>query len=304
MEFIDYLQGRLSANGYAFDAIQGKDLLLRTPEGQPVWACYLDTAITPEQIRRSFEFQGHMLFVVNEKLIPDTITERESTPMWLRVLHGLYMGRIYVWNGRVLYAMHFNWDTGDVNESAPIAPDDLLLVETGTWLRGWPGTYRLARFYDQAWWTDSAKAREEARRQAEDYARQRTEQTRQQWQGWQKEWDNWNKYTYGSEDGPSSSRQSYEQARDEYQRQQQARENYNGSGNRQERAYYAPPKQAAGSSRDFVAEFLKCGTLAAAKKLFRELAREYHPDMNPGKDTTVTMQQINNAWDKVKERMR
>lgn len=305
MEFTDYIAGRLSANGYSVKRETEYDLLVRTPEGQPAWICNLAFEITPEQIRRCFDFPGHVLFVVNEKLIPDTITDRDTTPMWLRVLHGLYMGRIYTWNGRVLYAMHFDYDTGDVNESSPIVPDELLLVENKTWLRGWPGTYRLARFFDQAFWTQSAKAQEEARRQHEERARQQQEQTRQQWQGWQKEWDSWNKYTYGSEDGPSSRRQ-YEQARDSYQ-EQARKQDYK---NRQERGkgfgyqYEQFQKQAAGSARDFLSEFLKCGSLKDAKALRRKLALEYHPDLNPDKDTNEMMQAINNAWDKAERMLR
>jgi curved DNA-binding protein CbpA len=38
-------------------------------------------------------------------------------------------------------------------------------------------------------------------------------------------------------------------------------------------------------------------TLEEAKKAYHLLARRWHPDRNPGKDTTVKMQQINEAYE-------
>jgi hypothetical protein len=111
---------------------------------------------------------------VQDSLIPTEITSRQDTPMWLRTLHGLYMGRVYAWNGRQLYGLHFDYDAGEINESGVIVPDELLLVEHDTWLRGWTDTYKLGRFYDKAWWTNSAGQYDYG------YERARQQQSRQQ----------------------------------------------------------------------------------------------------------------------------
>lgn len=122
---------------------------------ETVWVYHAEVPIKPEDIRRCFDFKGHLLFIVDEALIPDTITDRESTPEWLRVLHGLYMGRVYVWGKRGVYGVHFNWDTGTIDESPYIPITDLRCQENATWVRGWPGNYRLAYLRDWTWWTDN-----------------------------------------------------------------------------------------------------------------------------------------------------
>lgn len=258
---LDHLRIQLTNNYYSFSHVTDNDALFTAPDGQRAWVSYVDKEITPDNIRRALEFSGHVLFIVDEKLIPDEIESRKATPYWLRVLHGLYMGRIYVWNGRYLFALHFDYDSGDVNESGIIQPDALLFVETGTWLKGWSGIYRLARFYDRAFW---------------------------------------------SEDAGNYSRSSYDQARDYYQRRDDASKHggyYSGQGNTYDdpRANQPPPKQET-PKRDWLKEFLNCGSLAAAKQHYRKLALEFHPDRS-GSETTADMQLINAAWDKAQRLM-
>lgn len=261
--FPDFIRQNLQRSGYRLISQSDGDVFIRTPSDEPVWICYLDAALPPEIIRRAFEFTGHLLFVVDDKLIPQDITDRQSTPMWLRVLHGLYMGRIYTWNGRFLYGLHFDYDNGVINESGAIAPDELLLTEHETWLRGWPGTYKVARFYDRAWWMGNGYPRGGA--------------------GYSQ--DNWREYT---------------QQREKAQRQQ-----YDASGWAYDPNDWPngkppdPPKKE--SMRDFGKEFRACDTLDEVKQLWRKLAKEYHPDFNPDKDTTVIMQAINAAYDRAKK---
>lgn len=267
MEFIEYISNRLENNGYRIKQKSYGDVFVsESSSGSPkTWICYLTDALTPEEIRRCFEYDGHVLFVVKESLIPQEIVSRTETPMWLRVIHGLFMGRVYVWNDRHLFGLHFDYDTGDISESGIIQPDELLLVETGTWLRGWTGQYKLARFYDKQWW-------------AEDYSKP--------------------PYNYrqpGSQQ--SNARAEYEQARDNYQRQQRERQQQQGYNTRQEYAYYAPPQQAS-SAPDFMREFARAGSPSAVKALYRELAKKYHPDLNPGVDTTAEMQAVNAAYER------
>lgn len=278
-EFTDYIRQRLENYGYRCKQQSAYDVFMSV-DNKPIWICYLNAALEPEQIRRCFDYPGHVLFVVDEKLIPQEIKDRDSTPMWLRVIHGLYMGRIYVWNGRYLFGLHFDYDSGDVSESGIIQPDELLLTETGTWLRGWTGIYKLARFYDRAWWTDFNDPESAGRQETHYYEQQSPPR---------------HEYTYNHDGGKqqSSARTEYEQARDRYQKAQREREQT------YQTPWTQPPfKQSENAKRDFMREFAQAGSPSAVKALFRKLAKEFHPDLNPGVDTTEQMQEINRAYEK------
>lgn len=277
VHFNYYLREKLTNSGYGqvLKHDTENDLFLASPQNDRIWVCYLDKPIEPEMIRRYLEFPGHVLFVVDEKLIPDTIASRKETPMWLRVLHGLYMGRIYVWNGRHLFGLHFDYDSGDVSESGIIQPDELLLTETGTWLRGWTGQYKLARFNDKRWWDEPVEQR----------------QSKTDWKtdpktGWA--------YTDPGQKN-SDARQAYEDARDHYWEQQRAREQQ--ANNQQYQWINREPPKQPDSKPDFMTQFARAGNKDAVKVLYKELAKRFHPDMNPGIDTTQLMQEINAAYE-------
>lgn len=299
MNFIHRVRYGLEQNGYGCITQMEADVFMQAPSGEHVWVCYLDKEIKPEGIRRAFDFKGHVLFVVNDKLIPDQIESREATPMWLRILHGLYMGRVYTWNGRFLYGLHFDYDTGDISESGIIQPDSLLLVDTGTWLRGWAGTYKLARFYDRSWWTENA-----SQSQGDPSSKQ-----------WDKTWDEYEKVRREYEERVKRDNQRYHQYNGQWtppnSSEPPPRYKYGGSEqkqNKQSYGYYGgtgktppPPKQET-QGRDFLGEFRACKSEAELKKLYRKTAREFHPDVNKEPNATVTMQFINLAYEKAKIR--
>lgn len=285
-QFTDFMAQHLTRGGYTVLDKSNQDVFAWSPlDDKPIWVCYLDSPLEPEQIRRSFEFKGHILYVVDDKLIPQDIVDRDSTPMWLRVIHGLYFGRVYTWNGRFLYGLHFDYDAGVINESGIITPDRLLLIEEGTWLRGWTGNYRTARFYEKAWWTvqDNPSSSRQSYQQAN---QQRTNQQRTDdaygswWRG---------QYDPNSSDYRERQRAEYEYVRQQWQKGYEQQQTYDTPWAKQESA---PPKQ-----RDFKAEFKACKSEVEAKTLYKKLALEFHPDRNVGTDTTVIMQQINAAWD-------
>lgn len=324
--FSDYICQRLETNGYTFPrfSMDGKDVFIRHPDSGEIWICYLEYEITPEQIRRCFDFPGYVLFVVKESLIPQEIDSRQKTPMWLRVLHGLYMGRVYVWNDRHLFGLHFDYISGDVSESGIIQPDELLLIETGAWLRGWSGSYRIARFKDKAWWSDSSEQHDyqgqssypkgaysgyangrdnyyQKAKRDDPFANGRYEQADPN--------NDYGAYRGTGEQKQSSARQTYEEARDSYWKQQKERAQrtqYDAGGFAYDPNEWPngkppkpPPKQSP-AQRDFMREFAQAGSPSAIKALFRKLAREFHPDLNPGVDTTEIMQQVNAAYERYK----
>lgn len=263
-----------------------QDIFIQTPEDETVWVFYVDREITPEKIRRCFEFAGHVLFVVDDKLIPQDITDRQSTPMWLRVLHGLYMGRVYTWNGRFLYGLHFDYDAGVINESGAIQPDSLWLHEHGTWLRGWSGSYRTARFFDRAWWFEGGGF------QGGKYEQPKWGSEQQRRSYYEGQWT----------PPPNNEPPKYRYGGSEQRQGDDARKHggyWTGQGNTTDDPSENWKKQE--TKRDFMREFMACANHAAAKALYRKLVLEFHPDKNLDRDTTATMQQINAAWDKAQK---
>lgn len=288
-KFTDFIAQNLTRGGYTVIEKSDQDVFAWSPlDGKPIWVCYVDAPLKPEQIRRSFDFKGHILYVVDDKLIPQEIIDRDSTPMWLRVIHGLYFGRVYTWNGRFLYGLHFDYDNGDINESGIISPDRLLLIEEGTWLRGWTGNYRTARFYEKTWWT--VQDNFSSSRQSYQQAKQgRTDNDPNSW--WYGQYDpNTDKYRQARERDQQWQKENARQGKQWYSQT---------PGGSFEQAQAAPPKQ-----RDFKAEFKACKNEAEAKTLYRAFVREFHPDFNQeGRSAeeivrlTEIMKQINVSWE-------
>lgn len=309
----DYMRQRLTVAGWEIQQVNDIDLLARQDispnQAVRVWVCYVANEITPEQIRRCFEFEGYILFVVNEKLIPE-ITARDTTPMWLRVLHGLYLGRVYVWNGKGINGLHFDYEGGGIEESGYISIDDLTLEETGTWLKGWTGQYKLAFCGERVWWNN----RSEKAGRDETYPGDSGFHS-PGWQDWaervkREQWEDMFTGKWTPPDPPpenkSSSRQSYEQARDAYWEQMRKRTGQapgdekppNGPGGTRWEGgtpkwryaagqdfyfefRYAPPKpppKQEAPKRDLFAEFMACDSLADARRMWKKLLIENHPD--------------------------
>lgn len=318
-QFTDYISDALGRQGYKLLGKSDGDVFLLEPEiyrttleRKSIWICYLDAEVTPEQIRRMFEFKGHILVVVNEKLIPDNVASRQKTPMWLRVLHGLYLGRIYAWNGRSVFGLHIDYDTGDVSESPALQPTSLLLIETGTWLRGWSGEYKLARFYDNAWWevrsqppkTDEDDAWTKGKKSAWEQAYEKAEQQRRdpprwEYQGQRTPPKDEPRYSY------YDPRQGGKNSRSGFNWDAYNKTGYDDPWAKKEPPKQEPPKQDAPKLKtkaDYITDFKACGNFAAAKELFKKLLRENHPDLNPGKpNATKIMQEINPAWEYMKD---
>lgn len=340
----DYMRQRLTVAGWEILTCNDIDLIARQDvspnQSIKVWVCYLAQPTTPEQIRRCFDFQGYLLFVVAEQLIPD-IKDRDTTPRWLQVLHDLYMGRVYVWNGKGVNGLHFDYYNGGIEESGYITVNDLQLEETQTWLKGWNDTYKMVFLWERIWWktvNNSGFKNETWERIRQEFSERMREHSRRHWEDmFQGRWMP-PEPPYGAPphwkapdpppregEGSSSSRQSYEQARDSYWEQMRKRTGQapggkafwendipNSSGPKWRYADYQdfryepkpPPASKQEASRlDLFGEFMACASLTEARKLWKKLLIENHPDKfidQPEKQAaqTALTQEINAAYQK------
>ncbi len=278
MAFFDsWFTGKMLENGYK--QIYRDDLISR------VWltfqdgydslskdlfhVCYLRAEISPELIRMSFtaHHDEHVLFVVDERVIASIKTDM---PIWIRALHAIYYGRIYVYRDLLenISALHYDWDKKWGTFSEPIDIDGILFTDTDCKLKDFPGIFHIARFYDKAFWTEKVNSKQSAK---------------------DRKWDDFEKRQQRKTD--EDIYEAFKRAYREHMRNHNAYHDYEPVQPR-----YAP------KGDKWIDLFIGTGSIEAARAKYRELAKQYHPDLNPSSSEALnTMQAINIAFDKVKE---
>jgi hypothetical protein len=129
---------------------------------------YVEEKITATEIRRIFgRHELPIMFVVNEAALPALDSQHLlEAPLWFRVLHAIYYGRVYVWRGDHLEAIHINWDADEYAWSGKIDIDGVAFKGVDSMLRKFPGYFDIARFYDRAFWKQAKQSRTGQRRQS------------------------------------------------------------------------------------------------------------------------------------------
>ena len=263
------------------------------------YVAYVQMNTTEEYIRRVFDtIPAPVLFIVDEKVVRHVTTG--NAPLWLRALHAIYYGRVYVWtegNSKQgsMFATHFDWNSNRVMHSDEIEVDGILFDQTQSKLRDFPGTFKIARFYDRAFWKDDAKA--PPKRDTPKY----------------ETWEEYTRKAYNSTDWTkqSHSNPNYSQKQSDFPNQDDINEVFKRAFREHMRNYgydYAPPKSSPRqqpTGDKWLQGFMSTGSLASAKTLFKQLAKEWHPDLNPGKPEALeTMKAINIAFEKAEEILR
>jgi len=115
--------------------------------------CYVFKPITPDEIRKLFDSHNEpVLFVVDfDCIFPFGTTD---APLWIKALHAIYYGRIYVWIENGIVARHYDWANQETISSSPIDIEGILFTDTDCKLRDFPGVFHIARFYDKAFWKE------------------------------------------------------------------------------------------------------------------------------------------------------
>lgn len=298
--FDHYIVGRLRHIGYGLEAIGEKPAgitmefkgLGATGFANTFAVVYLRQASSEaaaDHIRAVFEYHKKpVLFVVDESLV-EVIkaaipTEKIAPPLWFRALHAIYYGRVYVWRGRdEIQALHVDWDKREATYGETIEISKIVLTETDSLLRDYPGRFQIARFNDRAFWKGDRKAppkrNSKQRTQAEGY--------------WQEEFRR-NESTANQKPPPNAGdafREAFKRIFEEEMRRQQAQRQYTH--------YQRPYRYDQPAGDQWFRMMMEGGTKEEAKRVYRQLGLQYHPDHNKNADATATMQAINNAYEKV-----
>lgn len=273
--FTDWFTDKMTPLGYVKTysiAIDGSVWLsfLDKENGEGFHVCYVFKPITADEIRKLFESHNEpILFVVDAHLFDDQ-SVIDDPPLWMRALHAIYYGRIYTWSDwGIFVAYHFDWQTKTIQFSEPLELEGILFTDTDCKLRDFPGVFHIARFYDKAFWKEQPAQEPPPKREKKQ------------------------RKPYEESDVFKAFRRAFEeQMRRAQQRDQQT---YNQRPNRYNIA----------TDDKWLQGFMSTGNLATARAMYKQLAKEWHPDLNPGKPEALeTMQLINIAFDKVKDILR
>lgn len=246
---------------------------------------YVKRPITVDVIKGFFSSHNNpILFVVDATLIDAQAMDEP----WLRAIHALYYGRVYAWVGDGIMSTHYDRINRVVTTWGPVNVSNVYFDTVDSWYKGMPGVYETARFNDPNFWkADEPKQRREHKKKMPND----TEQF------WREEFERQKRAN------PSSGSHEYgsSRAEDVYEA---FREAFNGY----KRQYVdenppRPPRATYRPNGDKWFELLMAeGTLDGAKKKYRQLALENHPDrMGDSPEVVQTMQLINMAYARVKE---
>ncbi len=301
-KFAYYIKHELERHGYQAEAIGEKPAAI-TMEFKGVGAIgfadrfavvylrQMPTEAAPELIRSVFDYHKMpVLFVVNESLVIahqlEYTTLSKAPPLWLRALHAIYYGRIYTWMPahRVIQALHFDWDNKRAWYSEAIEIDRVILTETDSLLRDYPGHFKIARFSDRAFWKGERPQKPPKR----DSKKSTPNENFWQQEFWKHQYE-----TPPKQERPETIYEMFERLKREEMRRRQAQQQhtYNQRPNR-----YNPP-----SGDEWFTRLMGDGDLEGAQKIYRELAKQYHPDVNREPGALEIMQKINAAYDRVKD---
>lgn len=248
--------------------------------GNQFGVVYCKRALDPMNIREVFKVTNiPIVHIVDSSLVDIKTINLE----WLRAIHALYYGRIYSWDGKDLIAIHYDRQSAQFATSQPIEITDVKFEHVDCWLKSFPGQFFIAGFDDGPFWKG-----EQAKRQRKQKEPPRTNANEQYWR---------EQYTQQTHNNPNYSEKATEDLNEEIRRKFE--EYMRGQG------YYSEQQQAprynAPTGDKWLTMLLEPGTLEGAKKKFRELAHEHHPDKaGDSPEVIATMQLINAAYARAK----
>lgn len=277
-EFSVWFMERMERIGYRGTYVAEADNLDWVSFDGKFGMVYVKQPINLQSIRGFFDYHvNSVLFIVDSDLVTDISVDEP----WLRAIHALYYGRIYVWDGIGISAIHHDKLNDRFHRSGHIVISRIVFETVDCWYPGFPGLFKVAMLGDEVFWKTEAKKDKPPPRQKdtsyEDFWKQEFE--RQKAKG--------HTYNPHNED-------VYEAFREAFNHYQRQYETNNPPPPR--RPSYAP------SGDKWFMLLMAEKTLEGAKKKYRQLALEHHPDRKGDSPEVIqTMQLINAAWERAKE---
>lgn len=236
-----------------------------------------------------------ILFIVDS----DLITPLSVNEPWLRAIHTLYYGRIYAWDGKGIMAIHHDKQFNALGHNGLIDVSVISFEDVDCWYPGFPGVFRIARFDDAPFW--KAKSSKQANEWAErvrntsyDTQSRKPPRSNENEEYWRKQYARYANEAYTPPKQEYTKEDVFRDFREAFERNKRAYEQVNN-------AYYPPPPYAPKGDK-WLTLLLAEGTLAGAKRKYRELAHEYHPDKaGNSPEVLEVMQLINAAYARAKE---
>jgi len=240
---------------------------------------YIKQRVDTEFLRARFDTSFiPILFVVDSSLVnPKSINQE-----WLKALHSLYYGRIYVWDGKGILAAHVDKRTGNLMDNGYVEFKHVRFSKVEPWYRGFRGVFEIAMFDDRVYWDTTQQKpppREKKPPEGEQFWREQ--------------------YAQQSHNNPNHSQKSNDFDYEAFKRAYNHYRQQTGSGDTQEQTYDAPWAKQRPRGDKWFEMMVEGGTLEAAKKVRSKLALQYHPDYNKAPNATQIMQQINLAYEQV-----
>lgn len=282
MDFTTWMgaeMGKVSYQQEAFASYPECDVIVYdNPKSKSFATVYIKQRIDTQYLTKIFGLPNSVLIVVDSSLVND----KTGHEQWLRAIHALYYGRIYVFAGVSILPLHINRMTNMIECGEPVNMRLIRFSIVDCLYKGFPGKFDVAMFNDPVFWAKEQKPPPREKKVPEneqfwrDYAKQQPH-------------NNPNYSQKNSDFNYDDFRRSYEQYKRAY-----------GAYTEQEYVNYNAPKRAPRGNQWFNA-MIESGSLEGAKKVYRKLGLEHHPDHNKSPDATETMKAINQAYEQVKE---
>lgn len=291
MDFTDWFTEQMSQIGYGKSHTHNEiasQWMNFTDGHEDFHVMYLRAPMTPEAIRITFDSHNQpVLFVVDYRAVAN-LNSVSELPQWIRILHAVYYGRVYIYNDldENIRAFHFDWNANIKQNSEPIDISGILFTDTDCKLRDFPGIFHIARFYDRAFWQEQEPQKPPKRKKPRSNANE---------DFWKEEW------ARQSHNNPNYSQKTSDYQEDINEAFARAfREHMRSHGVDYDEPYIKRPNVPTGDK--WLQQFVATGSLDAAKTMYRQLSKQYHPDLNPG-DTVAedTFKTISVAFAKVRD---
>lgn len=251
-------------------------------KGEAFSVFHIKQSVPLETIKGMFEsISAPTLVVVDSHLI----NAAAMNEPWLRALHALYYGRVYAWVGKLVQAVHYDRMVNDIKVWGPVDGSDFYFDTVDSWYKGMSGTYATCRFTDPNFWKDTEP---KAHKRQHKHTPPKSNNTEQFWREEFERQKNTNPNAGArAEDVYEAFREAFNQYKQQYAEpppDPSPRRTYRPTGDQWFNALIAE------------------GSLEGAKKKYRQLALEYHPDRKGDSPEVIeTMQLINAAYARVKE---